>query len=558
MHSTVLTYVAGAQKISVSDEPDNHKGSATFTVVPEVYLSSSAGKIGALIQVTGDGFPASTALTASLNGTALGWVGFTNGSAIAAFSSVGDPGPNFGQIQSVSKLGFQVPNVKNGTYILSVSGSSVIATIKFAVQPPSALQITDPASGSVITQGVTGQTVTVNALYFSPLVTVTLNFGTTTAGTMTSSASAWPPIRTRSRSLQLRELTRSQQATEPTLLQRTLPSLQHQLPQSQLASYREDRSTSSVQGSLTPNSSFVLTSTTQSNLNAPKLNLQLSPNSTLATYGTLANPTTSPSPGLMSTVVHGTYTLTVYDAFHTASVTLTVSPSITIVDAQLGGLSGVKGDQISINGGGFTAGTNETIWFGQTLSSLQVVNAIAGAGGVVTGNGNLAPENFVVPTWINPGLAYVKMVDGAGFSSTVNFTVYKPYISISPTSGAGGATIQISGGYFRGGDQCIIQVDGQPVVTIPTNGIFASGSDQFSGFFIVPSGLASGPHTITVRDNDNNTQIATFTATTTGGGGVGGVNTLKIAVSSTTNSGGQASKESTRPTPTNSTSQSKE
>jgi len=230
----------------------------------------------------------------------------------------------------------------------------------------------------------------------------------------------------------------------------------------------------------------------------------------------------------MPDVPHGTYTLTVFDAFHTASVNLTVSPSIMITDTFLGGISGVKGDFIYITGTGFTALANETIWYGQTLSSLQMVSPIGGAGGTVLANGDLSGLTFVVPTWINPGLSYVKLVDGAGFSATVNYTVYKPFINISPTSGAGGATIQISGGYFRGGDQVIIQVDGQSVVTIPVNGIFATGSNQFSGFFIVPSGLAAGSHLITVRDSDNNTQVTTFTTTS---GVIGsGTGTLKIAV----------------------------
>jgi len=279
---------------------------------------------------------------------------------------------------------------------------------------------------------------------------------------------------------------------------------------------------------------FVLTSTTVTSPIQPVLNLKLSPNSTLATYGTPGTPTTSPSPGTMGDVVHGTYTLTVYDAYHTASVTLTVSPGIAVNDfnsiGSFGGTAGVKGDEIVISGGGFTASQNITVWYGQTLSSLQVVSPIAGSGALVGLTGDLPGLAIVVSTWINPGLSYVKVVDGAGFSATANFTVYKPFINISPTSGAGGATIQISGGYFRGGDQIIIQVDGQPVVTIPVNGIFAVVSDQFSGFFIVPSGLAAGPHTITVRDSDNNTQVSTFTATTGGTGGVTGVNTLKIAV----------------------------
>jgi len=180
VHTTSLAYVAGAQTIGVADL-HGLTGKAPFTVVPEVYTSSTAGKIGALIQVTGDGFVQDSVLTMSLNGTALGWVGFKNGSAISSVSSTGDPSAvSWGQILAGANAAFQVPNVKNGTYILSVTGSSVTATIKFVVQPPSALQITDTVSTAIITQGATGQSLTINALYFTPTVTVTLTFGTVT------------------------------------------------------------------------------------------------------------------------------------------------------------------------------------------------------------------------------------------------------------------------------------------------------------------------------------------------------------------------------------------
>jgi len=534
VHTTSLAYVAGAQTIGVSDA-HGLTGKASFTVVPEVYLSSSAGKIGALIMVTGDGFPQDSALTMSLNGTALSWVGSSNGSAIASVSSTGDPSPvTWGQLLATSKAGFQVPNVVNGTYILSVTASGApAATIKFVVQPPSAVQVLQcvnyPActtTGPIITQGATGQFVVLNILYFTPSGTGTVTFGTLPV------VSALP-------------LTASGSTTYAYQIPLTTVAATYTFTVTD-GTYTASVNFTVVAASITANPSSVLssgplnivgkgfvsnqlndvlTSATVTTPNQPTLTLKLSPNSTLTTTS-----------GTMGDVVHGTYTLTVYDAYHTASVTLTVSPGITITDINsqfaLGGTSGVKGDWIGIAGGGFTANTNITIWYGQTLSTLQTLSPIVGAGSFVSGTGDLPGFlnlEVVVPTWINPGLSYVKIVDGSGFSATATFTIYKPYITIAPASGVGGATIQISGGYFRGGDQCIIQVDGQPVVTIPTNGIFASVSNQFSGFFIVPSGLAVGSHVITVRDNDNNTQVTTFTALQSQTQG-SGINTLKISV----------------------------
>jgi len=390
------------------------------------------------------------------------------------------------------------------------------------VQPPSAVQVLSAASnGVVITQGATGQNVWLNILYYTPSGTATATFGSVPAGSATLGTTGnvvlgfQIPLTTVPGTYKFTVTDGTYTAsTNFTVVAATISAV----PSSVLSGGPLNIV---GKGFVINGLGIAMQDSKGNSIGGTTLTLAISPNSTLSTVA-----------GTMAQVVHGTYTLTVYDAFHTASVTLTVSPNIKITDgafANLNQLSGVKGDPIIISGTGFTASSNLTIWYGQTLSTLQVVNPTNGFGSLTSTVGNLPGLAFNVPVWINPGLSVVKVVDGSGFSATANFTVYKPYILISPSSGVGGATIQISGGYFQGGDQCFIQVDGQPVVTIPTNGIFASSADQFSGFFIVPSGLSAGSHTITVRDNDNNTQVTTFTAVSSQTT-VSGINTLKVAV----------------------------
>jgi len=531
-HTTNLAYVAGAQKIGVSDGVV--AGSATFTVVPEVYLSSSAGKVGALIQVTGDGFPQDTALTMSLNGTALGWVGFKNGSAVASFSSTGDPSAaSWGQILVGANAAFQVPNVKNGTYILSVSGSGApAATIKFVVQPASFVDVLSAqANGVVITQGATGQVVFLNILYFTPSATATITYNSLPAGSvvLTASGNAPAPV-----AYQI-PLTTTPGTYTFTVSDGTYTASTNftVVAASITAVPSSVLSTGPLnikgQGFVLQGLGWTLTNSAGNFVAGTLLTLKISPNSTVTTTS-----------GTMADVVHGTYTLTLYDAFHTASVTLTVSPNILITDTFTGSTtqySGVKGDTIGVWGTGFTANSALTVWYGQTLSTLQQVQPSGASGTPTDAFGNLPGGGtynagdifFVVPVWIDPGSSVVKIVDASGFSATYNFTVYNPYIVMNPTSGVGGATIQISGGYFHAGDNILIQADGSPLNTIPSyNNLIVSGADQFSAFFVVPSGLAAGTHTITVRDTDNNTQTTTFTALA-GQQGVG-INTLKIAV----------------------------
>jgi len=176
-----------------------------------------------------------------------------------------------------------------------------------------------------------------------------------------------------------------------------------------------------------------------------------------------------------------------------ASATFTITPEI-----ELDAFSGNVGDTIKVDGYGFNDSATITIYYdGESIGTDYT-----------DGYGTFEDFTLTIPD-STEGTHPVKARDSSGYSPAVNFTV-SPEITISPTSGAVGDTITVSGTGFAASSDIIIYFDGDEVdITAGDNDTNSDGSFS-DATFIIPD-TSRGSHTIKAKDEDNNYDTATFT-----------------------------------------------
>ena len=147
---------------------------------------------------------------------------------------------------------------------------------------------------------------------------------------------------------------------------------------------------------------------------------------------------------------------------------LTVSPT-TVVPRQT----------ISIDGDGFTA--RGTVDLSEVSVDGEVINDEAGETEAVNNNGNISFD-VRVPETVSSGPATVKVVDSGDRIGTVQITIAKAEISVSPAESLRGETITVSGTGFPANDLVLIKYN---KATIDTSNTSPTGT--FSQDITVPA-----------------------------------------------------------------------
>lgn len=179
-----------------------------------------------------------------------------------------------------------------------------------------------------------------------------------------------------------------------------------------------------------------------------------------------------------------------------ASTTMTVAtPSITVAPSTT-----AVGTLVSITGTNFKAGGAVSFLFnGSSLSTDTSVTA-NGAGSFAT--------TFTVPN-AAAGANTVRAQSYTNLYATATLTVSTPAITVSPTSGAGGLSITVSGTGFKSNSTVSFYINGSKIsTTASTNNL-----GTFQAAVTMPSGAPSGAQTIRAQTDDVNFDTDTFTIT---------------------------------------------
>lgn len=152
--------------------------------------------------------------------------------------------------------------------------------------------------------------------------------------------------------------------------------------------------------------------------------------------------------------------------------------------------AGSVGDTVTVNGSGFAANSDVTIYFDTTNVKTAHTDA----------SGNFPNTTFTVPSSAK-GAHPVKGKDPDNESPAVNFSVSQK-ISITPTGGAPGLPVTVNGSGFAADRTITIKYNAVAVVTTPATVKTDATNGSFSASFTVPSGVA-GTYAVEVSDGTN-------------------------------------------------------
>lgn len=167
----------------------------------------------------------------------------------------------------------------------------------------------------------------------------------------------------------------------------------------------------------------------------------------------------------------GSKTLWVKDGANTYPISFTITPVIGLSSS-----SGYVGDQITVAGTGFAASKNVTI----TFHNVNVGTAQTDA------SGSLTDATFTVPDSYR-GSHTVKALDASTYYDTASFTTNQS-ITLSPTSGAVGDEVTVSGTGFRVSKLIAITFDGNTITTTPASVSTNTNGSFSNAIFTVPTG----------------------------------------------------------------------
>jgi hypothetical protein len=516
--------VAGAHTITVT--AGTASATATFTVVPTITLTGSAVKPGGTTVISGAGFAASSALTLAINGTATSWynTAVTPATVLTTVPSTDTSGT------LPASTGTTIALTTNpGAYNISVtdaSGNVAFATLTVLGAPAITLAApqvisgvgTDDVRGTGFTPA-SGRAATINIWQGTTLVASAVQV----QSTITVNATGGISIGT---------------------IQFNVPTLAAGVYQVNLTLTLPTESaiaTLTVLGAPTVTTS-VTSAVVGTNVTVTVVGIQTVSAATLGitnllgeganTFGSTTVPATGPNSYNLTTwfivpsITGGAYTMLLGDGVRSAFTTFTVVPSI-----MLSPTTGIlKGTTVSITGTGFgTAGTAFNVTVNGALVAIATGTGTTGSGGTVS-------TSFVVPLTSTANNT-VKVTDISGNTATSVYAVTPPSITLTPTSGPTGTTVEIIGNAFTPSSAIVVEVGTSIVSTVPsTAGPNSAGA--FLVFVTIPTGL-SGNQTVTVIDSSNNVATAVFTV----GGTSAGIVVDQTSLSSTAqtlNSAGQA------------------
>src|SRR2546428_491473 len=199
----------------------------------------------------------------------------------------------------------------------------------------------------------------------------------------------------------------------------------------------------------------------------------------------------------------GTHTVKATDASnHPASAQFTVA-TIPVATISLNPSSGPVGTTVNISGSNFAANSGITISYDNAGITTTPTTITSTSTGSFTGS-------ITVPSSI-AGLHTVNATDASSNSASAQLTVTTPSISLSPSSGPTGTTVNISGSNFVANSAVTISYDGSGITTTPTT-VTANSAGSFTCSITVPSSIA-GLLTVNATDASFNSASASFTVT---------------------------------------------
>lgn len=191
----------------------------------------------------------------------------------------------------------------------------------------------------------------------------------------------------------------------------------------------------------------------------------------------------------------GSYNVVATGPGNTALAPFTVTSLATIT---LSPISGPVGTTVTVTGSKFANSTSVTIKFDTTTVATITSST---SGGFTT--------TFPVPSNALPGSHTVNATDGTITGSAIfNVSVASATITLTPTSGAVGTSVTISGSGFTGGSSITIKFDTNTITITPS--VIANPSGIFSATIVIPSTATAGNHTITATDVAGKTASAIF------------------------------------------------
>ena len=161
--------------------------------------------------------------------------------------------------------------------------------------------------------------------------------------------------------------------------------------------------------------------------------------------------------------------------------TFTVSAKITVTPT-----SGAVGDTITINGSGFAASSNTTIYFDTASVGTATTNT----------TGGFTNNTFTIPP-TSRGSHTIKAQDASLNYATAIFTVAHK-ITLTPTSGAPGMTVTVNGSGFGASKPVTIKYNATAVTTTPAT-VNTDTTGSFTASFIVPASVA-GTYAVEASD----------------------------------------------------------
>ena len=183
----------------------------------------------------------------------------------------------------------------------------------------------------------------------------------------------------------------------------------------------------------------------------------------------------------------GAYTIRV-ETFGTTSESRTSTFTITS-KIDLDKSSGYVGDEVTVDGNGFAANSDITVYF---------VNEEVGTADT-DANGSFTDAAFLVPESYN-GSHTVKVQDNYGNFDTDSFST-KQSITITPTTGAAADMVTVSGTGFKAKKAITITFDVLAVTTTPLS-VTTNDYGSLSGSFPVPV-IVNGTYAVKVTDGTN-------------------------------------------------------
>ncbi len=201
----------------------------------------------------------------------------------------------------------------------------------------------------------------------------------------------------------------------------------------------------------------------------------------------------------------GSHKITANDGVSSVDATFTVSSQTLIA---LTPTSGAIGTTVTVSGSNFGASKTITIRFDND-------NVLTSPFSVVSTNTGAFSATFKIPSAALVGSHTVSAMDGTLTSTGIFNVSGLSLVSISPTSGAAGIALTVTGSGFSPNSVVTVKFDSTALVTSPAT-ITTTSSGTFSGTVTIPTGIVSGSHTLSAADNSGRSGSAIFNITTSG------------------------------------------